>query len=82
MARPQAAAGHEALDDSNGIGLIEVSELAAYVQDLVPKLVAGGEARAAVAARGTGGGCPVSALRVDRRRFRARPAPSVAGLRD
>jgi hypothetical protein len=28
-------------------GLIQVSELAAYVEDLVPKLVAGGEARAA-----------------------------------
>ncbi len=41
--------------DSNGNGLIEVSELAAHVQDLVPKLVAGGEGRSAVAKRGAGG---------------------------
>ena len=41
--------------DSNGNGLIEVSELAAYVQHLVPKLASGGEARAAIA-RGTAGG--------------------------
>ncbi len=41
--------------DSNGDGLIEISELAAHVQDLVPKLIAGGEGRAAVATRGTGG---------------------------
>ncbi|MGO9546227.1 MAG: caspase family protein [Rhodomicrobium sp.] len=42
--------------DTNGNGLIEVSELAAHVQDLVPKLVAGGEGRSAVAARGPEGG--------------------------
>ena len=42
--------------DRDGDGLIEVSELAAYVQDLVPKLVAGGKTRAAFAARGAAGG--------------------------
>ncbi len=41
--------------DSNGNGLIEVSELAAYVEDFVPKLAAGGEARAAIAKRGDAG---------------------------
>jgi len=35
--------------DRNGDGLIEVSELADHVESLVPKLVAGGEARAAIA---------------------------------
>jgi hypothetical protein len=42
--------------DRNGNGLIEVSELAAHVQDMVPKLVAGGEGRSAIELRGTGGG--------------------------
>jgi hypothetical protein len=34
--------------DSNGNGLIEVSELVVHVQTMVPKLTASGEARAAV----------------------------------
>jgi WD40 repeat protein len=41
--------------DANGDGLIEVSELAAYVEDLVPKLVRGGEGRSAIP-RGAGSG--------------------------
>jgi WD40 repeat protein len=41
--------------DSNGNGLIEVSELVAHVQAMVPKLTASGEARAAVS-RGAAGG--------------------------
>jgi HAMP domain-containing protein len=41
--------------DSNGNGLIEVSELATHVQNLVPKLVNGGLGRSAIA-RGNGKG--------------------------
>jgi uncharacterized caspase-like protein len=41
--------------DSNNNGLIEVSELAAYVEDLVPKLARGGEGRSAIP-RGAAGG--------------------------
>lgn len=37
--------------DTDGDGLITVSELAAYVEDIVPKLAAGGEVRSAVAER-------------------------------
>ncbi len=40
--------------DSNNNGLIEVSELAAYVEDLVPKLIPGGTGRSAVTSRGAG----------------------------
>ncbi len=42
--------------DRNGDGLIEVSELAAHVQELVPKLVADGKGRRGVTVRGAGGG--------------------------
>ena len=42
--------------DSNNNGLIEVSELAAYVEDLVPKLVRGGEGRSAIPRGAAGGG--------------------------
>ena len=42
--------------DRDGDGLIQVSEFAAYVQDRVPELAAGGAARAAIAARGSAGG--------------------------
>jgi uncharacterized caspase-like protein len=42
--------------DRNGDGFIQVSELAAYVQERVPELAAGGAARAAFAARGSAGG--------------------------
>jgi hypothetical protein len=41
--------------DRNGNGLIEISELAAHVQDLVPKLVGSGEGRSAITLRGAGG---------------------------
>jgi uncharacterized caspase-like protein len=41
--------------DRDGDGFIQVSELAGHVQDLVPKLAAGGDARAAFAARGPAG---------------------------
>ena len=47
---------HEA--DANNNGLIEVSELAAYVQDIVPKLVAGGEGRPAIPRGAAGGTLP------------------------
>ena len=38
--------------DANRNGLIEISELAAHVEDLVPKLAAGAEGRSILAARG------------------------------
>jgi hypothetical protein len=40
--------------DRDGDGLIEVSELAAYVEEHVPKLADGSEVRAAIAKRGVG----------------------------
>jgi uncharacterized caspase-like protein len=40
--------------DRDGNGLIEVSELAAYVQEHVPKLADGSEVRAAISKRGVG----------------------------
>lgn len=40
--------------DRDGDGLIEVSELAAYVEEHVPKLADGSEVRAAIIKRGTG----------------------------
>jgi WD40 repeat protein len=47
--------------DTNNDGLIEVSELAAYVQWHVPRLADGSEVRAAVAQRGLGDGDQQSA---------------------
>jgi hypothetical protein len=44
----QSVAQSPAHGDSNGNGLIEVTELVAHVQAMVPKLAASGEARAAV----------------------------------
>ncbi len=44
--------------DTNNNGLIEVSELAAYVQDTVPKLAAGGEGRPAIPQGAAGGPQP------------------------
>ncbi len=41
--------------DTNGDGLIEVSELAAHVEDLVPKIMSGAQVRLAIP-RGMGAG--------------------------